>query len=422
MKIRKGVAKLISTVMAATIAVSAFAGMSLTASAKSKWDGWLKISSAGDLLRMNNSEGKFYLTKDIDLKDELWGESMSFSGTLDGNGYCIKNLTSTKYGLFSSLSHASIQNIGLYNVKINSAMSEAIGGFARTAYDTEFSNCYVTGEITAEDARVVGGFTGELERSSANTYINCVNMADIFSYNSSAGIEAYRWSTDFSTYSGSKFENCINYGTITGNGKYTSFGYGYIVAGICGSLNNTMKSCFNAGEITSNKPSYNATLYNPGGLAGKATNNAFMTNCGTTTKYDIASAASNCMAQGDTSMAKSKLTKSSTFKGFKFGKTWTIDKDINGGMPVLSIMLKNYAGSKPEASVKAGAVSKGTTIKLTTDIKGGVIRYTVNGKTPTAGSKKYKDGITIDKNTTVKAAVFVNGYRAYVATFKYTVK
>lgn len=419
MKIRKGVAKLISTVMAAAIAVSAFAGMTLTASAKSKWDGWLKISNAGDLLRMNNSEGKFYLTKDIDLKDELWSEALEFSGTLDGNGYCIKNLTSTKYGLFSSLSHASIQNIGLYNVKINSDRN--VGGFACVAYDTEFSNCYVTGEIIANGAEAVGGFTGELNRSSANTYIDCVNMADIFSYNSSAGIESYTWGS-FTSYSGSKFENCINYGTITGNGKYTSFGFGYIVAGICGSLNNTMKSCFNAGEIISNEPSYNATLYNPGGLAGKATNNAFMTNCGTTTKIDIAVADSNCMAQGDTSMAKSKLTKSSTFKGFKFGKTWTIDKDINGGMPVLSIMLKNYAGSKPEANVKAGAVSKGTTIKLTTDIKGGVIRYTVNGKTPTAGSKKYKDGITINKNTTVKAAVFVNGYRAYVATFKYTVK
>lgn len=403
MKIRKGVAKLISTVMAAAIAVSAFAGMSLTASAKSKWDGWLKISSAGDLLRMNNSEGKFYLTKDIDLKDELWGEELEFSGTLDGNGYCIKNLTSTKYGLFYETYNATIQNIGLYNVKIKT--NYTVGGYTYRARGTTFKNCYITGTIESSDC--AAGFTvGMRNDNYPNTYTDCINMANITASWDAAGIEG---TLDY--FTSGKVENCINYGRIEGQ---SSNGY---VAGLCGGLQAKMTSCFNAGEVINNHDNYNGA-----GLVGKATNNAFMTNCGTTTKIDIAVADSNCMAQGDTSMAKSKLTKSSTFKGFKFGKTWTIDKDINGGMPVLSIMLKNYAGSKPEASVKAGAVSKGTTIKLTTDIKGGVIRYTVNGKTPTAGSKKYKDGITIDKNTTVKAAVFVNGYRAYVATFKYTVK
>ncbi|MDY4587332.1 MAG: FN3 associated domain-containing protein [Oscillospiraceae bacterium] len=418
MKIRKGMAKILSTFMAAAIAVSAFAGTTLTASAKSKWDGWLKISSAGDLLRMNNSEGKFYLTKDIDLKDDLWQEELVFNGTLDGNGYCIKNLTSTKYGLFYSLGNATIQNIGLYNVKIKSGYSFTIGGFASRAYGTTFTNCYVTGEIES-DTYSVAGFTGELYRSTPNKYVNCVNMANVTGSWSAAGIEC---ADSSGSYSGSTYENCINFGKIEGRGCVTSSHYTYYVAGICHSLDAKMTSCFNAGKIV-NKEADEGIIYNPAGLTGYASSNAFMTNCGTTTKVDISNAASNCMAQGTTSMAASKLTKSSTFKGYKFGTTWTIDKDINKGRPVLSTMLKHYSGSKPTASVKTGtAVAKGTKIELSTDIKGGVIRYTTNGKTPGTGSKKFTDGITIIKNTTIKAAVFVNGYRAYVVTLKYTVK
>ena len=179
-----------------------------------------------------------------------------------------------------------------------------------------------------------------------------------------------------------------------------------------------MTSCYNLGTIINNSKKYDGA-----GLAGSASNTAYMTDCATTSDIDIAFATSNCLAQADTGVSAAKFKKSSTYKGFDFGKTWTIDSGINGGRPVLSIMLKHYSGSKPTASVKSGtAVAKGTKIELSTDINGGVIRYTTNGKTPSASSKEYKNGIEITKNTTIKAAVFVNGYRAYTATFKYTVK
>ena len=83
----KGIARIFSVLLSLTVMLTAFSGMSVSAAAKSKWDGWLKISSAADLLRMNNSENKFYLTKDIDLKGKLWDEAITFKGTLDGNGY-----------------------------------------------------------------------------------------------------------------------------------------------------------------------------------------------------------------------------------------------------------------------------------------------------------------------------------------------
>lgn len=131
--------------------VTAFSGLSVTAAAKtSKWEGYLKIFSAGDLLRMKDSSQKFYLTKDIDLKDNgLWEEEITFKGTLDGNGYCIKNLTSTKYGLFYKLDGATVQNLGLTNVKIKSSQ-EHIGALTGWCQKTEIKSCYVTGSVETE--------------------------------------------------------------------------------------------------------------------------------------------------------------------------------------------------------------------------------------------------------------------------------
>lgn len=399
----KRMARVLSFMLSLAVMLTAFAGMTVSAAAASKWDGWLKISSAADLLRMKNSENKFYLTKDIDLKGKLWSEEIIFKGTLEGNGYCIKNLTSTSIGLFAYLENATIQNIGLKNVKIK-ASSGYLGGFARTARGTTFKNCFVTGTIENTYSGSTAGFVGGAY-GVTNNYENCVNFSNVYCDGFVAGIE--------SVYNGNSgdFKNCINFGKVEGNDVNGWIG------GICSTLDGQMTSCYNLGTIINNNDQYYGA-----GLAGFASNNAYMTNCATTSDIDIARAASNCLAQADTGVSASKFKKSNTYKGFDFGKTWTINSKINSGRPVLSIMLKNYSASKPTADVKSGtAVEKGTKIKLTTTIKDGVIRYTTNGKTPTSKSKKYEDGIKITEDTTIKAAVFVNGYRAYVVTLKYTV-
>lgn len=402
----KRMARVLSFMLSLAVMLTAFAGMTVSAAAASKWDGWLKISSAADLLRMKNSENKFYLTKDIDLKGKLWSEKMTFKGTLDGNGYRIKNLTSTSCGLFSSLQNATIQNLGLYNVNIKA--TDNIGGFAKIANGTTFMNCYVTGTIETTK-NTAAGFVSYYGGSKKNYYSDCVNAANVISGSKASGIEGTKSRPNGASSGSYDFENCINYGKIEGKSQY--------VSGICGCLFGQMTSCYNLGTIINNNDKYYGA-----GLAGFASNNAYMTNCATTSDIDIASAASNCLAQADTGVSASKFKKSNTYKGFDFGKTWTINSKINSGRPVLSIMLKNYSASKPTADVKSGtAVEKGTKIKLTTTIEDGVIRYTTNGKTPTSKSKKYEDGIKITEDTTIKAAVFVNGYRAYVVTLKYTV-
>ena len=55
--------------------------------------------------------------------------------------------------------------------------------------------------------------------------------------------------------------------------------------------------------------------------------------------------------------------------------------------------------AKPTFSVKPGAYSGTTTVKIRDSTRGAVIYYTTDGWTPTASSKRYTGPITIDSTT-----------------------
>lgn len=398
MSILKRAAGFISALMATSVMMTAFAGLSVTASAKSKWEGYTKISSAADLLKMKDSDGKFYLTKDIDLKSyDNWEEAIRFSGTLDGNGFSIKNLTSEDFGLFYSLTDATVKNLGVTNVKIKTKKS--VGALTNGCKNSTIENCYVTGTIeSGGHAGGIAGFdTGAI--NGENTVFNCVNMANVVSNQNSAVGIIKSTSTDI-------LKNCVNYGDITG---------GSAASGICDVLDTDMTACFNLGKVSATKNSDRV-----GGIA--YTVSGTMENCATSTATFAQNLAANCTAEADVNVSKSTFKKADTYKGFDFGKTWTINSKINSGRPVLTIMLKDYNGSRPTADKPAGTYKNSVKVELATDIEGGVIRYTTNGKTPTASSPKYTKPLTLKKSTTVKAAVFVNGIRAKVITLKYTIK
>lgn len=380
------------------IAGALFLRLPVSAAAGAKWDGYTKISSPADILKMDGSNGKFYLAKDIDMKKlGNWDKEITFSGTLDGNGYCIKNLTSDKYGLFSELSDATIQNLGLTNVKIKSEIME-IGALTRICKNTAISNCYVTGSVeSSAEYGTATGFVGGI--FWGNHFTDCVNMADI------SGYFAYGISGSDST---DTYVNCINYGKITGEKA---------AAGICRELSSEMKSCCNLGEISASADDGQA-----GGIAYKVSDKASMKNCATVTSSDIGERGDGCTAKADTDVSESVFKKSSTYKGFDFKKTWAISKKVNSEKPVLAIMLRNYNGSKPVADKAAGTYKKSVKVKLSTDIKGGIIRYTINGNAPSVKSEKYSKPLTLKKSATIKAAVFVGEVRAKTAEFKYIIK
>lgn len=143
------------------------------------------ISDREGLLRISdNPGGDYVLTADIDLGGEPW-TPIPFSGTLDGAGHTVGNLTVTQPGadtattydgnrkqyetvfggLFSVATDAQIRDLHLVNVKIGIETDRHcfIGAIAGYASGTTVSNCSVgvRGTLTLSSVNAgVGGMIG----------------------------------------------------------------------------------------------------------------------------------------------------------------------------------------------------------------------------------------------------------------------
>ena len=117
-----------------------------------------QLNSIG--LNTSHWSAHFRLTSDINMgiytgiQYHIIGNSTTkFTGTFDGNGHVISNLTyfttaNVNYvGLFGYTYYAYITNLGLENVVIESAGSH-LGGLAGSAVSGVFYGCYVTGYVT----------------------------------------------------------------------------------------------------------------------------------------------------------------------------------------------------------------------------------------------------------------------------------
>ena len=166
--------------------------------------GYTAIYTAEDLNNVkNNLSGKYILMADIDLSSiENWEpigtSSNAYTGTFDGNGHVIKNLTidrpDTNYiGLFGHTSDGTeIKNLGLEDVDIKGHQYVAgIGGMARGT----ISNCYVTGNVTGN--RLVGGLIGENYTTITNCYVEC----NISGNEIVGGLVGGNWGTIMNSYS-----------------------------------------------------------------------------------------------------------------------------------------------------------------------------------------------------------------------------
>ena len=172
---------------------------------------YIEISNISELYAIrNNLEGKYILTKDIDLSEatapggELdvgngWVPIDGFRGTLDGNGHYIKGLTmygevnQDYVGLFgnaySPSSNFTVCNLGLVDVNINITMPKEktyqssdwyVGGIVGNGKGAKISSCFVTGNITIQSESsdgCVGGLAG------TEVYLKeCYNAANVNVY------------------------------------------------------------------------------------------------------------------------------------------------------------------------------------------------------------------------------------------------
>jgi|GEM_PF-1193450 len=408
--------KLVSTLLAIAI-IAALLVPCMTANVgAADWNGYTKISTAKDLLKIKeNCYGKFYLTNDINMKDYGNWNPIDFRGTLDGNGYAIKNLTSTYGGLFRDLfgqDDVIIKNLGLYNVNVTRDDGN-IGALANyyVVGNISIENCYVTGKVILQykgsswysygAAGFIGGKGGfNISGTAKITIKNCYNKAtvtsncyagglvgcgegyDTFSYINCANNGAITGKSDSvggivgNTYSKATLTNCLNTGKITSDGYYTG--------GIAGTSNCYLTSCYStAGSII--------------GTAGK---DAYMKNCATGGSSAVGKLESGSLAAGKTNVPKEDFKKQSTYKGFDFSKTWAISSNVNNGYPYLRSMSKVF-----------GVSSTGTSGNTTTDVdvtislkKGNTLQLgTLLSVTNAAWSSSNSSVAAVDKNGKVTA-------------------
>lgn len=242
------------------------------------------IESYDDLLvmadKVNSGEeeytnGSYVVTNDIVVPEgEMWtnpiGQSPNFfEGTFDGQGYTISGLAfegSTDkdgFGLFDLTSQATIKNVNLdVNFKLHCSEGYAVqriaGLCAGASYNTDISNCTVSGNIlvTADSGyqpKYVGGVCGILDsRYGAEKCINycnidanahCVggvcgyatNGAQIINCANTASVKAYQLNPDGifkqpencagiigETQGNASVTNCYNTGVISGDSSNSS--------------------------------------------------------------------------------------------------------------------------------------------------------------------------------------------------------
>jgi hypothetical protein len=141
---------------------------------------WIK--TVNQLQAMNNDlAGSYCLANDIDASTKanfvpVGTSAAPFTGRLYGDGHVIRNLTitsaATNVGLFGSIDHATLQDVGLVNLSISSATGETIiGGLVGAAQGSSASSTvarvFVTGQLnyTGQDSSV-GGIVGSLNNTT----------------------------------------------------------------------------------------------------------------------------------------------------------------------------------------------------------------------------------------------------------------
>ncbi len=93
----------------------------------------------------DNPDSLYKPTVSKNYEDEIKG----FTGTFDGKGHSIKNLTTGEFGLMCVTYHATIKNVAFENVNINGG-----GLFAENVMFTDFENVYIK---VASMAKIAGG-------------------------------------------------------------------------------------------------------------------------------------------------------------------------------------------------------------------------------------------------------------------------
>jgi hypothetical protein len=295
------------------------------------------IYTAQDLYDVrDNLSGSYVLANDIDLADFNGGEWVPigdnstnsdisrFTGVFDGQGHVVQNLGITGdefgyVGLFGYTNNAEIKNVGLEGTYINVTDANA-GGIAGRSYNSNISNCYNTGDISASAS--AGGIAGN---SSSSDISNCYNTGDISASASAGGI------TGDSFYS--SISNCYNTGNIFASDH---------AGGIAGSAFGNISNCYNTGDISASAsaPDYADAL--AGGIVGVNLSNS-ISNCYNMGDISASSASAYALAGGIAGESYSSISNCVVMSA-------SIHAESTSGTDSISSNLIGYAGQGQQSN------------------------------------------------------------------------
>ena len=155
-----------------------------------------RIGNCNQLQEINDDLTAHYvLIRDIDCDGvnftPIGNESTTFSGSLDGRGYTVKNLTisleSSDVGLFGNTFEATISNLGLNQLDITG--DQFVGGLAGNTNYTTISNIRILDSDIHAATGTVGGLVGELGGSTITN--SSARSLDIISSDQVGGLVGY---------------------------------------------------------------------------------------------------------------------------------------------------------------------------------------------------------------------------------------
>ncbi|MGN1153254.1 MAG: GLUG motif-containing protein, partial [Candidatus Gastranaerophilaceae bacterium] len=217
------------------------------------------VSDASDLKKINTLASQttgvtFILTNDIDLSSASSFTGIDgFKGTFLGNGYEIKNFSTTGAGFFKSVTGATIKDLGLVNINYTGTTDNK-GGLVGSGSVT-IDNCYVSGGTIAGSAKVAGGLAGNVNGTITNSYASVNITANSSSGDSKGGLVGKMTSGSISNSYASGDVNCSDGTTKLG--------------GFAGSISNTtVTNCYATGNVYINTTSNSVNI---GGFVGNGT-------------------------------------------------------------------------------------------------------------------------------------------------------
>lgn len=205
----------------------------------------------------------FVLMTDIDMSfysgtmyNIIGNSTTKFTGTFDGKGHVIRNLTyinsfpKSYVGLFGYTKDSTIQNLGLENVNISS-YGTGIGSLVGVN-SGKVTNCYAISTVSGE--RVVGGLMGTTGGKISACYAN-------------SSVEGREYVGGLTGSNGGNIFACHASCIVNASGEGENLG------GFVGSNSGSISACYATGTVIGTED--NMYL---GGIAGNNSNNGIISN------------------------------------------------------------------------------------------------------------------------------------------------